>query len=102
MYEGGYAGITLPKEWGGQGLTTRHQQIFDEEVFGYERPGGFGGTFGPILGALLGHMNDEQRREYLVPILQGTLWCQLMSDFTTGPKRRLPTPSRGTGQSSMR
>jgi alkylation response protein AidB-like acyl-CoA dehydrogenase len=84
LYEGGYAGITLPKEWGGQGLTTRHQQIFDEEVFGYERPGGFGGTFGPILGALLGHMNDEQRGEYLVPILRGTLWCQLMSEPGAG------------------
>jgi alkylation response protein AidB-like acyl-CoA dehydrogenase len=84
LYEGGYAGITLPEEWGGQGLTTRHQQIFDEEVFGYERPGGFGGTFGPILGALLGHMNDEQRSEYLVPILKGTLWCQLMSEPGAG------------------
>ncbi|HXY93897.1 MAG TPA: acyl-CoA dehydrogenase family protein [Acidimicrobiia bacterium] len=83
-YDGGYAGITLPKEWGGQGLTTEHQRIFDEEVQGYERPGGFGGTFGPILGALLGHMNEEQRREYLVPILRGTLWCQLMSEPGSG------------------
>jgi alkylation response protein AidB-like acyl-CoA dehydrogenase len=84
LYDNGYAGITLPKEWGGQGLTTRHQQVFDEESFGYERPGGFGGTFGPILGALLGHMNDEQRGEYLVPILRGTLWCQLMSEPGAG------------------
>ena len=84
MYDAGYAGITLPKEWGGQGLTTRHQQILDEELVGYERPGGFGGTFGPILGALLGHMNDEQRDEYLVPILRGTLWCQLMSEPGAG------------------
>ena len=58
--------------------------MFDEESFGYERPGGFGGTFGPILGALLGHMNDEQREEYLVPILRGTLWCQLMSEPGAG------------------
>jgi alkylation response protein AidB-like acyl-CoA dehydrogenase len=84
LYDAGYAGITLPAEWGGQGLTTRHQQIFDEEFFGYERPGGFGGTFGPILGALLGHMNDEQRREYLVPLLRGALWCQLMSEPGAG------------------
>jgi alkylation response protein AidB-like acyl-CoA dehydrogenase len=84
FYDAGYAGITLPTEWGGQGLTTRHQQIFDEELFGYERPGGFGGTFGPILGALLRHMDDEQRREYLVPILRGTLWCQLMSEPGAG------------------
>ena len=85
LYDAGYAGITLPAAWGGQGLTTRHQQIFDEEVVGYERPGGFGGTFGPILGALLGHMNDEQRSQYLVPILRGTLWCQLMSEPGAAP-----------------
>jgi len=84
LYEGGYAGITLPAAWGGQGLTTRHQQIFDEEMFGYERPGGFGGTFGPILGALLGHMSDAQRDEHLVNILKGTLWCQLMSEPGAG------------------
>jgi alkylation response protein AidB-like acyl-CoA dehydrogenase len=84
LYDAGYAGITLPKEWGGQGLTTRHQQAFEEEQFGYERPGAFGGTFGPILGALLGHMNDEQRNAYLVPILRGTLWCQLMSEPGAG------------------
>jgi alkylation response protein AidB-like acyl-CoA dehydrogenase len=84
LYDAGYAGITLPKEWGGQGLSTRHQQVFDEELFGYERPGAFGGTFGPILGALLGHMNDEQRNEYLVPILRGALWCQLMSEPGAG------------------
>jgi alkylation response protein AidB-like acyl-CoA dehydrogenase len=35
LYDAGYAGITLPAEWGGQGLTTRHQQIFDEEIAGY-------------------------------------------------------------------
>ena len=29
-------------------------------------------------------MNDEQRSEYLVPILQGTLWCQLMSEPGAG------------------
>jgi alkylation response protein AidB-like acyl-CoA dehydrogenase len=84
LYEGGYAGITLPKAWGGQGLTSAHQRIYDEEVFGYERPGGFGGTFGPILGALLGHMNDEQRSKYLVDILRGTIWCQLMSEPGAG------------------
>jgi alkylation response protein AidB-like acyl-CoA dehydrogenase len=84
LYDNGYAGITLPKEWGGQGLSTRHQQVFDEESFGYERPGAFGGTFGPILGALLGHMNDEQREQHLVPILRGTLWCQLMSEPGAG------------------
>jgi alkylation response protein AidB-like acyl-CoA dehydrogenase len=84
LHDAGYAGITLPVEWGGQGLTTRHQQIFEEESFGYERPGGFGGTFGPILGALLGHMNDDQREEHLVPILRGMLWCQLMSEPGAG------------------
>jgi alkylation response protein AidB-like acyl-CoA dehydrogenase len=29
-------------------------------------------------------MNDEQREEHLVPILRGTLWCQLMSEPGAG------------------
>ena len=81
----------------GQVPAKRHVQVrrngaasplLVEEVMGYERPGAFGGTFGPILGALLGHMNDEQRSEYLVPILRGTLWCQLMSEPGAGGSAR--------------
>ncbi len=29
-------------------------------------------------------MNDEQREKYLVPILRGMLWCQLMSEPGAG------------------
>ena len=32
LYEGGFAGITWPKEYGGQGLTTAHERAFNEEA----------------------------------------------------------------------
>src|SRR4051812_10231204 len=38
MFEGGYAGIVFPKEYGGQGLTPAHQRVFAEETAGYETP----------------------------------------------------------------
>ena len=38
VYEAGYLGITLPTEYGGQGLTARHQHIWNEEAAGYAVP----------------------------------------------------------------
>jgi alkylation response protein AidB-like acyl-CoA dehydrogenase len=49
LFKGGYAGISLPVEVGGQGLPGRYQAIFDQEARDYELPGVFGGTFGPVL-----------------------------------------------------
>ena len=38
LFEGGYAGICYPKEYGGQGLSIEYQQVFDDESVGYELP----------------------------------------------------------------
>src|SRR5439155_3495031 len=38
MFEGGFAGIVFPTEYGGQGLTPAHQRVFAEETAGYEMP----------------------------------------------------------------
>jgi alkylation response protein AidB-like acyl-CoA dehydrogenase len=35
---GGFAGLTFPTEYGGQGLGIRYEQIFDEESAAYEMP----------------------------------------------------------------
>ena len=61
LFEAGYAGITWPVEYGGQGLTRAHERAFLEEAADYEMPDfGYAGsmTFGVcaavILGARLG------------------------------------------------
>jgi alkylation response protein AidB-like acyl-CoA dehydrogenase len=85
LFEGGFAGITLPNEFGGQGLPERYQQIFDEEAASYEMPGAFGGTFEPILGVLLAHMTTDQLQQHIPAILSGReLWSQLMSEPGAG------------------
>jgi alkylation response protein AidB-like acyl-CoA dehydrogenase len=85
LYRAGYMGIVVPREFGGQGLTARHQAIFDEEAIGYEAPGTFGGTFGPIFPTLVAHCSAEQKREHFPRILSGAeFWVQLMSEPGAG------------------
>lgn len=36
LFDGGFAGITWPAEYGGQGLTNEHQRAFNEEAADYE------------------------------------------------------------------
>src|SRR5438105_7757931 len=38
LYEAGFAGITWPREFGGQGLTPLHERAFIEESRVYELP----------------------------------------------------------------
>jgi alkylation response protein AidB-like acyl-CoA dehydrogenase len=86
LYQAGYAGITWPKEVGGQGLGTAEQQVFTEEAAEYDLPTGpfmIGlGMCGPTLIDLGG---PEQQRRYLPPMLSGAeIWCQLFSEPGAG------------------
>src|ERR1700692_3370068 len=38
LFDGGFAGLCYPREYGGQGLTPAHQKAFTEETAGYEMP----------------------------------------------------------------
>src|SRR6516162_5944571 len=38
LYEAGYAGITWPKEYGGQGLHPAYDRVFQEESRGFRLP----------------------------------------------------------------
>jgi hypothetical protein len=38
LYEGGFAGICFPREYGGLGLPIAYQRAFDNESRGYEMP----------------------------------------------------------------
>src|SRR3546814_19648403 len=66
VYEAGYAGITLPAEYGGQGLSSAHQRVWQEESSGYALPlpGGIasGVKMGLVLPTLLPHAKSEDRR----------------------------------------
>jgi alkylation response protein AidB-like acyl-CoA dehydrogenase len=89
MYEAGYMGIALPVEYGGQGLSRRHQQIWREESSGYAvpAPGGIAShvTLGIVLPTILAHANERQKREWIPQMLSAEeIWVQLLSEPGAG------------------
>jgi alkylation response protein AidB-like acyl-CoA dehydrogenase len=89
MHQAGYAGITLPAQYGGQGLSKGHQQAWSEESAGYAlpAPGGVAGgvTLSVILPTLLAHASEEQKREWIPRMLSSDeIWVQLLSEPGAG------------------
>ena len=88
LYEAGFAGITWPKEFGGQGLTGAHELAFTEESKAYVLPnfGIAGGTtFGVCAQVMLAHASDDFKLRHLPRILAGDeLWCQFFSEPVAG------------------
>jgi len=86
LHAAGYAGITWPRDVGGQGLGPEYQQVFGDEAAEYELPVypfliGMG-MCGPTLNDL---GTPEQRSRYLPPLLRGEeIWCQLFSEPGAG------------------
>jgi alkylation response protein AidB-like acyl-CoA dehydrogenase len=75
-----------PKEYGGAGMTTIEQFIYNEEMASHRAPAGLGGSgvsmIGPIL-ILYG--NEEQKAQFLPPIARGEVnWCQGYSEPGAG------------------
>jgi len=88
LFDGGYAGISFPRECGGRGLSATHEQVFREEAAGYELPdfGGAGNvTFGPIARSIVAHADEAFVHRHLPRILSGEeIWCQLYSEPDAG------------------
>jgi alkylation response protein AidB-like acyl-CoA dehydrogenase len=83
---GGLAGVTWPKEFGGQGLGPIEQVIVNQEIGAAGVPGILDvigiGMLGPCL---IAHGTDEQKARYLGPMLHGDeVWCQLFSEPAAG------------------
>jgi len=86
LAEAGYAGLTWPKEFGGQGLGPIEQVIVNQEIGAASVPGILDvigiGMLGPCL---IAHGSDEQKARYLGPMLHGDeVWCQLFSEPAAG------------------
>jgi alkylation response protein AidB-like acyl-CoA dehydrogenase len=82
IFDGGFAGICFPKEYGGQGLTAEHNRAFNEELAGHEYPSRFSvPTFSPCASTLLEFATAEQKAAHLPAILKGDeVWVQLLSE----------------------
>jgi alkylation response protein AidB-like acyl-CoA dehydrogenase len=86
VWEHGFAGISWPKDYGGQGLTWVEQVIFSEECAKANAPGGVNGLGKGLLGpTLLVEGTEEQKRRFIPPLLKGEeVWCQGYSEPNAG------------------
>jgi alkylation response protein AidB-like acyl-CoA dehydrogenase len=86
LFDGGFAGICVPKEYGGQGLTPDHQRALNEESVGYEIPFLIQvPTFVPCMAVLLEFGTEEQKLLYIPPMLKGeAIWMQFLSEPSGG------------------
>jgi alkylation response protein AidB-like acyl-CoA dehydrogenase len=86
LHEGGWAGISWPKVFGGRGGKPIEEAIFAEEQarFGVS-VGAFAVAHGMVAPTLMQHGTPEQQARWLAPMLRGEdVWCQLFSETEAG------------------
>ena len=86
LHDAGFAGISWPAAYGGQGLTTADERAFDEEARDYDLPFGlFAIGLGMCGPTLIDLGTEELKRRYIRPMLRGEeIWCQLFSEPGAG------------------
>jgi acyl-CoA dehydrogenase len=86
LADAGFAGLSWPKEYGGQGLTTTEESIFAEEqaAFGVTTAV-FDVAIRMIGPTIIAHATEEQKQRFLPPMLRGEeIWCQFYSEPLAG------------------
>jgi len=86
LAEGGLAGATWPKEYGGQGIGPVESVVISQEMQQAGVPGILDvigvGMLGPTI---IAHGTEEQKQRYLGPMLHGDeIWCQMFSEPAAG------------------
>ncbi len=86
LFDGGFAGLSFPVAYGGEGLPPDYQRAFADEAVGYEMPIRFSmPTLGIIGATLLEFGTEEQKRAHLPAMLRGDeLWVQFLSEPSCG------------------
>lgn len=87
IYAAGYAGISWPVDYGGQGLSERHQKVFSDAARAYRLPdfGHAAITTGTCAKTIRDHADEEFKRRHLPRILSGDeLWVQFLSEPGAG------------------
>ena len=84
-FEGGWAAITWPVEYGGRGGTPIQQMIWNEEQAAFDVPAGFISASLGMIGPALMRFGTEEQKAYLPAMLRGDeVWCQLFSEPEAG------------------
>jgi alkylation response protein AidB-like acyl-CoA dehydrogenase len=86
LFDAGLAGICVPKEYGGQGLSRAHQLALCDEMAGYDFPMRLQSpTFSPCLPVILEFGTEEQKQRHVPAMLKGeAAWMQFLSEPSGG------------------
>jgi alkylation response protein AidB-like acyl-CoA dehydrogenase len=86
LYDGGFAGICFPREYGGLGLGYEYKKAFDAEALGYETPLLLNvPSFAICCATILDMGSEEQKRTHIRAALRGEeVLAQLLSEPSGG------------------
>jgi alkylation response protein AidB-like acyl-CoA dehydrogenase len=86
LYDGGFAGICFPREYGGLGLGYEYKKAFDAESVGYETPLLLNvPSFAICCATILDMGSEEQKRAHIPAALRGDeVLVQLLSEPSGG------------------
>ncbi|GAB4149686.1 MAG: acyl-CoA dehydrogenase [Sphingomonadales bacterium] len=86
IHQGGWAGLSWPKDYGGRGLTVVHEAIFNGEAAARGAPLPINVMGMSLAGpTIIVHGTAAQKAKYLPKILSGEeIWCQGFSEPSNG------------------
>jgi len=83
MYDGGWAAVSFPEEYGGRGLGPVYEAIVLDELGSAGLPSAW--HYGYIARVILLYGTEEQRHRFLTPAFRGDeRWCQGFSEPDAG------------------
>jgi len=82
----GLAGLAYPSEYGGAGLSPRHEELFTRTAADWHLPTApLSISHGMCLPMLNQYGTDDQKDRYLAPNIRGdVVWCQMFSEPGAG------------------
>jgi alkylation response protein AidB-like acyl-CoA dehydrogenase len=86
VFDGGWAGIAWPTEYGGRGGTAAEARAFAQEQARFDvETGAFAVGIGMVGPTLIAHGTEAQKQRHLPALLRGEeVWCQLFSEPGAG------------------
>ena len=86
IFDAGFAGISVPRDYGGRGDSAALERVWRQDVVRYEIDTGvFSVALGMVVPTLLAHGTEDEKRRFIPPVLRGEeLWCQLFSEPGAG------------------
>jgi len=85
-FDEGWAVLTWPKEYGGQGISRVESVVWGQEEAKFKTPPNIYGIGHGMLGpTLMAHGTPEQKTKYVKEMARGqVVWCQLFSEPAAG------------------